>query len=105
MDRPRIGFIGTGIMGLPMAGNLLKAGYALTVHSRTRSKAEPLLAERAKPVRHGSEGRATPARSTDLQPVEHGSEGHTTQGATWADNPAETAARSDVVITCVTDTP
>jgi len=105
VDRPRIGFIGTGIMGLPMAGNLLKAGYALTVHSRTRSKAEPLLAERAKPVRHGLEGRATPARSTDLQPVEHGSEGHTTQGATWADNPAETAARSDVVITCVTDTP
>ncbi len=28
----RIGFIGTGIMGKPMAGNLLKAGYKVAVH-------------------------------------------------------------------------
>lgn len=33
-----------GIMGTPMAANLLKAGYPLTVYTRTRSKAEPLLA-------------------------------------------------------------
>ena len=32
----RIGFIGLGIMGKPMALNLLRAGYALTVHSRSR---------------------------------------------------------------------
>ncbi len=38
-----IGFIGTGIMGRPMAANLLKAGYAVVVHNRTRSKAEPLF--------------------------------------------------------------
>ena len=40
---PRVGYIGTGIMGRPMAGHLLKAGYALTVHNRTRAKAEELL--------------------------------------------------------------
>jgi len=32
----RIGFIGLGIMGKPMALNLLRAGYALVVHSRSR---------------------------------------------------------------------
>ncbi len=38
----RIGFIGLGIMGRPMADNLLKAGFSLTVHNRTRSKERPL---------------------------------------------------------------
>jgi 3-hydroxyisobutyrate dehydrogenase-like beta-hydroxyacid dehydrogenase len=37
-----VGFIGLGIMGQPMALNLLKAGHKLTVFNRTRSKAEPL---------------------------------------------------------------
>ena len=37
-----IGFIGIGLMGLPMAKNILKAGYNLKVFNRTKSKAEPL---------------------------------------------------------------
>ena len=37
-----IGFIGLGIMGTPMALNLVKAGLKLTVYNRTRDKAEPL---------------------------------------------------------------
>lgn len=41
---PPLGFIGLGIMGLPMAGNLLRAGHPLFVHSRTRAKGESLLA-------------------------------------------------------------
>jgi 3-hydroxyisobutyrate dehydrogenase len=44
----RVSFIGMGIMGLPMAGHLLAAGHAVTVHSRTKSKAESLLAKGAK---------------------------------------------------------
>ena len=32
----RLGFIGLGIMGRPMAKNLLKTGYALTVWNRSR---------------------------------------------------------------------
>ena len=39
----RIAFIGTGIMGAPMAGHLLAAGHAVTVHNRTRAKAEDLV--------------------------------------------------------------
>ena len=38
----KLGFIGLGIMGYPMAKNLLKAGYSVTVHNRTRGKAEEL---------------------------------------------------------------
>lgn len=71
MANKNIGFIGTGIMGKPMAHNLLKAGYPVTVHNRTKSKAQDLLS----------------------------------QGAAWAATPAEAAADSDIVITCVTDTP
>jgi len=37
-----IGFIGLGIMGQPMALNLVKAGYSVSVFNRTRDKAEPL---------------------------------------------------------------
>src|SRR5437016_9264535 len=39
----KIGFIGLGIMGSRMAGNLQKNGYSLVVFNRTRAKAEPLL--------------------------------------------------------------
>ena len=67
----RIGFIGLGIMGEPMCRNLMKAGYACTVNTRTKSRAEKLLSE----------------------------------GAAWSDSPKDTAGRSDVIITIVTDTP
>lgn len=40
--KPKVGFIGLGIMGRPMAKNLIKAGYDLTVYNRTRSKTEDL---------------------------------------------------------------
>jgi 3-hydroxyisobutyrate dehydrogenase len=46
-ERTRIGWIGTGVMGFFMAGHLLAAGYPLTVHNRTREKAEALLAKGA----------------------------------------------------------
>jgi 3-hydroxyisobutyrate dehydrogenase len=39
----KIGWIGTGVMGSSMCGHLLTAGYRVTVHSRTRSKAQSLL--------------------------------------------------------------
>jgi 2-hydroxy-3-oxopropionate reductase len=46
----RVGFIGLGIMGAPMARNLLRAGHALTVHSRTYARVEPLVAVGASPA-------------------------------------------------------
>lgn len=43
-----IGFIGTGVMGKSMAGHLLDAGYPLVVYSRTKEKADDLIAKGAK---------------------------------------------------------
>lgn len=67
----RIGFIGLGLMGAPMARNLMRAGYALTVHNRSRAIVDTLAAE----------------------------------GATPAASPKKVAQASDVVITCVPDSP
>jgi len=44
----RLAFIGLGIMGGPMAGHLLSAGHSLVVNTRTRSRAQELLARGAK---------------------------------------------------------
>jgi 3-hydroxyisobutyrate dehydrogenase-like beta-hydroxyacid dehydrogenase len=44
----KLGLIGLGLMGRPMALNLLKAGYPLTVWNRTASRAEELVAAGAK---------------------------------------------------------
>ena len=44
---PRLGFIGLGLMGVPMCRNLLRAGFDLTVYNRTAVKAEPLVASGA----------------------------------------------------------
>jgi 3-hydroxyisobutyrate dehydrogenase len=41
----KIGWIGMGRMGFPMAERLLKAGYDVSIWNRTRSKAEPLAAK------------------------------------------------------------
>ena len=39
----RIGWIGTGVMGISMCGHLLEAGYPVRVYSRTQERAAPLL--------------------------------------------------------------
>jgi len=39
----RVGWIGTGVMGVSMCGHVLDGGYAVTVTNRTRERAEPLL--------------------------------------------------------------
>lgn len=44
---PRIAFLGVGLMGAPMCGNLLAAGYPLTAWNRSPGKIEPLLAQGA----------------------------------------------------------
>jgi hypothetical protein len=44
----KIGFIGLGLMGAPMAGHLMDAGYELTVYNRTKSKADALVARGAR---------------------------------------------------------
>jgi 2-hydroxy-3-oxopropionate reductase len=46
--KPTVGFIGLGLMGKPMAGNLLKAGFPLVVWNRTKDRADELVREGAK---------------------------------------------------------
>ncbi|HXX20407.1 MAG TPA: NAD(P)-dependent oxidoreductase [Candidatus Acidoferrum sp.] len=46
--KPTVGFIGLGLMGKPMAQNLLRAGFPLAVWNRTRVKAEDLVRAGAK---------------------------------------------------------
>jgi len=48
MSKPVIGFIGLGIMGKPMARHLLKAGYPLVVHNRSRPPVEEIAKEGAR---------------------------------------------------------
>lgn len=67
----RIGFIGLGIMGRPMAGHLVDAGYAVRVWNRTRSKMQALVE----------------------------------RGAVAGESPQDVAARSDITLTMVADTP
>lgn len=58
----RIGFIGTGVMGSSMAGHLMDAGHVLTVHNRTKARAESL-------IERGAAWAATPeqaARDVDV---------------------------------------
>ncbi len=43
MKKPAVGFIGLGLMGRPMAANLLKAGFAVTVWNRTAARMQPLV--------------------------------------------------------------
>ncbi len=67
----RLGFIGLGIMGSGMAGNLLRMGHPLTVWNRSPERMAALVAA----------------------------------GAVGAESPADLAARSDIVMICVSDTP
>jgi 3-hydroxyisobutyrate dehydrogenase len=71
MEKPRIGFIGLGIMGKPMCANLLKAGYALTVWNRSQPGIDDVVG----------------------------------YGGAAGESPADVAAKGDVIITMVTDSP
>ncbi len=46
----RIGYIGLGIMGRPIAGNILKGGYPVTVHNRSREPVQALAEQGANPA-------------------------------------------------------
>jgi 2-hydroxy-3-oxopropionate reductase len=58
----RIGYIGLGLMGKPIARNLLKAGFPLIVHNRSRPPVEELVAE-------GAEGASTPREVAEASDI------------------------------------
>jgi 3-hydroxyisobutyrate dehydrogenase len=66
-DHPKLGFIGIGSMGRPIARRLLESGYKLTAYNRDRSKAEALVG----------------------------------YGAVVANNIAELASNTDVILSCL----
>ena len=55
MSKPKIGFIGLGIMGKPMAGHLIDAGYELVVHNRNRDAVDELVGKGAAEAHSGKE--------------------------------------------------
>ena len=55
MSEPKIGFIGLGIMGKPMAGHLIDAGYELVVHNRNRDAVDELVGKGAAEAYSGKE--------------------------------------------------
>jgi 3-hydroxyisobutyrate dehydrogenase len=71
-DKPTIAFLGLGVMGGPMAGHLLRAGYSVIAYNRTPARAQAWL------ERFGKNG-----------------------AARLAATPAEAAAEADIVISCV----
>jgi 3-hydroxyisobutyrate dehydrogenase len=70
----KVGFIGLGIMGMPMARNLMKAGFELTVFNRTAERCKPIAAEGAKvagsPQEAAAGADATITMVTDTPDVE-----------------------------------
>ena len=66
-----VGFIGLGMMGKPMAYNVLKAGFSLVVHNRSRAAVEELVSA----------------------------------GAADGGSPKGVAQLSDVIVTCLPDSP
>ena len=57
-ETKNIAFLGTGLMGFPMAQNILKSGYNVTVWNRSPAKADPLLD-------FGAKIAATPTEATE----------------------------------------
>jgi 3-hydroxyisobutyrate dehydrogenase len=82
----KIGWIGTGRMGIPMAERLIKAGYDVSIWNRTRAKAEPLEKIGGKLVDHLSDLKGVDvlfsivATGKDVQEVLYGKNGVCSQG-------------------------
>jgi len=55
VQKNKVGYIGLGLMGKSMARNILKAGYPLVVHNRSRASVDELVAEGAQPASSPSE--------------------------------------------------
>ncbi|HUC47781.1 MAG TPA: NAD(P)-dependent oxidoreductase [Xanthobacteraceae bacterium] len=82
----KIGWIGMGRMGFPMAERLLKAGHDVTIWNRTRAKAEPLTKIGGKVVDHLHELKSVDilfsivATGADVEDVLYGKNGVCSQG-------------------------
>src|SRR6201996_7941162 len=85
-NAPKIGWIGMGRMGFPMAELLIKAGHDVSIWNRTKAKAEPLVKIGGKVVDHLHELKdvdvlfSIVATGKDVQEVLYGKHGVSSQG-------------------------
>lgn len=101
MTITRVGFIGLGIMGSPMAANLLKAGFQVTVWNRTSVRADSLVAAGA--VLAGSPREVAEVSEVTLSCVTNSPDVETV--ALGANGVIEGAPAGSVYIDCSTISP
>ena len=97
----KVGFIGMGLMGAPMAGHLLKAGHRVAVWNRTRSKAEPLAAQGARVASSPADA----AKGAEFTFVCVGDTPDVEEVIFGKGGVAETAAKGSLVVDCSTIAP
>ena len=101
-DQPlRVGWIGTGVMGSPMCGHLLAAGYSVKVFSRTEERARSL-------VEQGAKWCASPAEASEGSDVVVTMVGYPSdvrQVVLGADGVLSTARRGSTIVDMTTSEP
>lgn len=92
---PRIAFLGTGLMGAPMARRLLAAGFPVTVWNRDPAKAEPLAADGATVAKSPTEAVAGAAVVFTML-----TNGQSVSEVLFERGVAETLAEGSIVVDC-----
>jgi 2-hydroxy-3-oxopropionate reductase len=97
----RIGFIGLGLMGKPMVRNLMKAGYLLIVHNRSRAAVNELVSEGANPAASPKEAAASADVIITMLPEDP----HVEEVVTHADGVIESIRKDAVLVDMSTISP
>jgi 2-hydroxy-3-oxopropionate reductase len=97
----RIGFIGLGLMGKPMARNLMKSGFDLIVHNRSRAAVDQLVSEGADPADSPKEAAAAADVIITMLPEDS----HVTEVVTAVDGVTESIRPDSVLVDMSTISP
>jgi 2-hydroxy-3-oxopropionate reductase len=97
----RIGFIGLGLMGKPMARNLMKSGFDLIVHNRSRAAVDQLVSEGADPADSPKEAAASADVIITMLPEDP----HVTEVVSAADGVTESIRQDAVLVDMSTISP
>jgi len=97
----RIGFIGLGLMGKPMARNLMKSGFDLIVHNRSRAVVDQLVSEGADPADSPKEAAAAADVVITMLPEDS----HVTEVVTAANGVSESIRPDSVLVDMSTISP
>jgi 2-hydroxy-3-oxopropionate reductase len=97
----RIGFIGLGLMGKPMVRNLMKSGFDLIVHNRSRAAVDQLVSEGADPAASPKEAAAAADVIITMLPEDS----HVTEVVSAADGVIESIRQDAVLVDMSTISP